>query len=69
MSCWFQEFDALSHPCHEGKVVPLVVFHPRVGDVWQDVSTDDLFKGKTVIVFSLSGDFTPTSSSTYLPRY
>lgn len=56
-------------PNHEGKKVPQVVFHTRVGDAWKDVTTDDLFKGKTVIVFSLPGAFTPTCSSTHLPRY
>ena len=53
----------------EGKNVPSVVFHTRQDDAWVDVSTDDLFKGKTVAVFSLPGAFTPTCSSTHLPRY
>ena len=52
-----------------GSKVPSVVFHTRQGDAWVDVSTDDLFKGKTVVVFSLPGAFTPTCSSTHLPRY
>ncbi|MDO4248437.1 MAG: glutathione peroxidase [Neisseria sp.] len=52
-----------------GQNVPNVVFHTRKGDAWVDVSTDDLFKGKTVAVFSLPGAFTPTCSSTHLPRY
>ncbi|MCS4533234.1 glutathione peroxidase [Neisseria montereyensis] len=52
-----------------GQKVPNVVFHTRVGDSWKDVSTDDLFKGKKVIVFSLPGAFTPTCSSSHLPRY
>ncbi|OSI13397.1 glutathione peroxidase [Neisseria canis] len=52
-----------------GQQVPNVVFHTRVGDSWKDVSTDDLFKGKKVVVFSLPGAFTPTCSSTHLPRY
>ena len=30
---------------------------------------DDIFKGKTVVVFSLPGAFTPTCSSTHVPRY
>ena len=34
-----------------------------------DVSTDELFAGKKVVVFSLPGAFTPTCSSTHLPRY
>ena len=52
-----------------GQNVPSVVFHTRQGDAWVDVSTDELFKGKTVAVFSLPGAFTPTCSSTHLPRY
>ncbi|MBF0803474.1 MULTISPECIES: glutathione peroxidase [Neisseria] len=52
-----------------GQHVPGVVFHTRTGDSWRDVSTDDLFKGKKVVVFSLPGAFTPTCSSTHLPRY
>ncbi|EGY52667.1 glutathione peroxidase [Neisseria shayeganii] len=52
-----------------GQNVPDVVFHTRQGDAWKDVSTADLFKGKTVAVFSLPGAFTPTCSSTHLPRY
>ena len=53
----------------EGSKVPSVVFHTRRDDAWVDVSTDDLFKGKTVVVFSLPGAFTPTCSSSHLPRY
>ena len=52
-----------------GQTVPNVVFPLREGDEWVKVSTDDLFKGKTVIVFALPGAFTPTCSSTHLPRY
>lgn len=53
----------------EGQKIPAVVWHTRQGDAWKDVSTDDLFKGKKVAVFSLPGAFTPTCSSTHLPRY
>lgn len=53
----------------EGKHVPNVTFRTRQGDQWVDVTTDDLFKGKTVVLFSLPGAFTPTCSSTHLPRY
>ena len=56
-------------PKHEGKRVPRVVFRTRAGNEWKSVSTDELFKGKTVVVFSLPGAFTPTCSSTHLPRY
>lgn len=53
----------------EGKPVPKVTFKTRVNDQWKDVTTDELFKGKTVVVFSLPGAYTPTCSSTHLPRY
>lgn len=53
----------------EGKRVPDVVFHQIEGEQWKDVTSNDLFAGKTVIVFALPGAFTPTCSSTHLPRY
>ena len=53
----------------EGQKVPQVKFRTREGGDWKDVTTDDVFKGKTVVVFSLPGAFTPTCSSTHLPRY
>ncbi len=56
-------------PNSEGKKVPNVTFHTRKDNAWVDVTTDDLFKGKTVVVFSLPGAFTPTCSSTHVPRY
>lgn len=58
--------------------VPNVVFKTRVRDDsiggdnpfrWQDVSTDDIFKGKKIVLFGLPGAFTPTCSSTHLPGY
>ncbi|MBR0574600.1 MULTISPECIES: glutathione peroxidase [Pasteurellaceae] len=52
-----------------GQKVPQVTFHTRQEDNWVDVTTNDIFAGKTVIVFSLPGAFTPTCSSTHLPRY
>ena len=53
----------------EGKKVPQVTFRTRQGDKWVDVTTSELFDNKTVIVFSLPGAFTPTCSSSHLPRY
>lgn len=58
--------------------VPNVTFKTRVRDEsiggdnpfdWKDVTTDDLFAGKKVVVFSLPGAFTPTCSTSHLPRY
>jgi len=53
----------------EGQKVPSVTFKTRVNNEWVPVTSDELFKGKTVVVFSLPGAFTPTCSSTHLPRY
>jgi len=58
--------------------VPNIVFKTRVRDEsiggdnpfrWQDASTDDIFKGKSIVVLALPGAFTPTCSSTHLPRF
>ena len=56
-------------PNKEGQRVPNVTFPTRQNGDWVNVTTDELFKGKTVVVFSLPGAFTPTCSSTHLPRY
>ena len=62
----------------EGKKVPDVVFKTRVKDEstegenpfkWKDVTSDEIFKGKRVVIFALPGAFTPTCSSTHLPGY
>lgn len=52
-----------------GDRIPSVTFKTRKDGNWVDVTTDELFKGKTVVVFSLPGAFTPTCSSTHLPGY
>jgi glutaredoxin-like protein len=54
---------------HAGRRVPEVTFRARHNNEWINVTTSDLFAGKTVAVFSLPGAFTPTCSSTHLPRY
>ena len=36
---------------------------------FKDVSTDDIFKGKRVVVFSLPGAFTPTCSTQQVPGF
>jgi peroxiredoxin len=62
----------------EGNPVPQVTFKTRVRDDdiggenpfrWQDLTTDEIFKGKKVVLFSLPGAFTPTCSSTHAPGY
>lgn len=53
----------------EGKKVPQVTFKTRDDHEWVDLTTDEVFAGKSVIVFSLPGAFTPTCSSSHVPRY
>ena len=61
--------------------IPKIIFRTRIGDneslgggcsiggEWKDISTDDLFKDKKVVLFSLPGAYTPTCSSQQLPGY
>ena len=60
------------------QLVPNIIFKTRVKDRnikgnnsfrWQDLSSDDYFKGKKVILFSLPGAFTPTCSTYQLPDF
>ncbi len=36
---------------------------------WKEITTDEIFGGKKVVLFALPGAFTPTCSSTHLPGY
>ena len=58
--------------------VPTVVFKTRIRNEalggpnpfeWKDLSTDEIFRGQKVVVFALPGAFTPTCSTSHLPRY
>ena len=53
----------------EGKRIPDVTFRTRRGHEWVDLTSDEIFTGRNVIVFSLPGAFTPTCSSSHVPRY
>jgi glutathione-dependent peroxiredoxin len=53
----------------EGQQIPNVTFRVIENGDWKNVTSNDLFADKTVIVFSLPGAFTPTCSSTHLPRF
>lgn len=52
------------------KTIPFgITFKTRTDDGWKDITTDDIFTNKRVVVFSLPGAFTPTCSSSHVPRY
>ncbi len=53
----------------EGQRVPEVTFRTRGDHDWINRTSKEVFAGRTVIVFSLPGAFTPTCSSTHVPRY
>ena len=53
----------------EGKKLPDVTFRTRKDHEWVELKTSDIFDGKSVIVFSLPGAFTPTCSSSHVPRF
>ena len=58
--------------------IPNVTFKTRVRDAsvagqnpfrWQDVTSDEIFSGKRIVVFALPGAFTPTCTSEQCPAY
>lgn len=58
--------------------VPFVTFKTRIrnpslpGDnpfEWKDLTSNEIFDNKKVVLFSLPGAFTPTCSTSHLPRY
>jgi glutaredoxin-like protein len=53
----------------EGRRVPEVSFRVREGHEWAHVTTREIFQGRSVVVFSLPGAFTPTCSSSHVPRF
>ena len=54
---------------HEGQPVPQVTFRYRENGEWKETDSARLFGNRTVALFSLPGAFTPTCSSTHLPRF
>ena len=53
----------------ESSRIPDVAFRVRRNGDWATITTDDIFANRNVVVFSLPGAFTPTCSSTHLPRF
>lgn len=53
----------------EGLKIPELTLRTRENGAWKDVTTKDIFAGKRVVAFALPGAFTPTCSSSHVPRY
>jgi peroxiredoxin len=51
-----------------GDTLPQATFNMLLDGV-QAVSTDDVFKGRKVVLFAVPGAFTPTCSAKHLPGY
>ena len=52
-----------------GDSIPSMKLMMATADGPKEVSTDDLFKGKKVVMFAVPGAFTPTCSAKHLPGF
>ena len=52
-----------------GDKIPSVKLRTMTKDGPKEITTDDLFKGKKVVMFGLPGAFTPTCSAKHLPGF
>ena len=52
-----------------GSKIPSINFKIQKNHQWINLSTEEIFNNKTVVVFALPGAYTPTCSSSHLPRY
>ena len=60
------------------QTVPDALFHTRVRNdalggpnpyEWKQVTTEDVFAGKRIVLFGVPGAFTPACSESHLPRF
>jgi len=61
----------MTHPQYRqaGEQIPNVSFRVRDDGEWCDLTTEEIFSGRTVVVFALPGAFTPTCSKSHLPGF
>ena len=52
-----------------GDTLPQATFTPMGPDGPKPITTDEIFKGKTVALFAVPGAFTPTCSAKHLPGF
>lgn len=56
-------------PIKAGDKIPSVTLTHMTPDGPKPITTDELFKGKKVVLFALPGAFTPTCSASHLPGF
>lgn len=52
-----------------GDKIPSVTLQQKTAEGVSPVTTDELFKGKRVVLFAVPGAFTPTCSAKHLPSF
>lgn len=52
-----------------GSSIPQAKFKEKTADGPVEITTDELFKGKRVVLFAVPGAFTPTCTLNHLPGY
>jgi glutaredoxin/glutathione-dependent peroxiredoxin len=52
-----------------GEKIPSVKLKHMTAEGIKDITTDEIFKGKKVVLFALPGAFTPTCSAKHLPGF
>ncbi len=52
-----------------GERVPSLTLYQKTDDGVAEISTNEIFNGKKVVLFALPGAFTPTCSASHLPGY
>src|SRR6186997_3679065 len=52
-----------------GETIPSMKLMVATADGPKEISTDEIFKGKKVVLFAVPGAFTPTCSAKHLPGF
>lgn len=52
-----------------GEKIPSLILHHKTADGVEEISTEEIFNGKKIVLFALPGAFTPTCSASHLPGY
>lgn len=56
-------------PIQTGQTIPSAALHVMGDEGPQKINSDDIFKGKKVVLFAVPGAFTPGCTVTHLPGY